>query len=55
LVQTPYNLANTNGNRLRVQAFNIAALDENMKIIDQVRVETSATASETSFDKFLGH
>ena len=38
LVQTPYNLANTKGNRLRVQAFNIAALDENMKIIDTVRV-----------------
>jgi len=55
LVQTPYNLANTKGNRLRVQAFNIAALDENMKLIDTVRVLTSDTASETSFDKFLGH
>ena len=54
LVQTPYNLANTEGNRLRVQALNIAALDENMKVIDNARVETSATAKNTRVFKFVG-
>ena len=30
MVQTPYNTANIPGNRLRVQALNVASLDENM-------------------------
>ena len=34
LVQTPYNTQNIQGNKLRVQALNIASLDENMQIID---------------------
>ena len=48
LVQTPYNTLNTPQNRLRVQALNIASLDEDMKVIDVVRVETSDSTSETA-------
>ena len=48
LVQTPYNTLNTPENRLRVQALNIASLDEDMKVIDVVRVETSDSTSETA-------
>ena len=40
LVQTPYN-DNIEGNMLRIQAFNIASLDENMQVIKVHRVETS--------------
>ena len=41
--QRPYNQENITENRLRVQAFNIASLDENMRIIETARVESSAT------------
>ena len=33
LIQTPYNLENIPENRLRIQKFNVAALDENMKVV----------------------
>ena len=54
LVQKPYNAVNIEGNMLRIQAFNITALDEDMKIIEVHRVETSATEQETVIDKFTG-
>jgi len=54
LVQKPYNVANIQGNQLRVQAFNITSLDDDMKVIDVHRVETSATQSETVINKFCG-
>ena len=54
LVQTPYNKENTPSNRLRVQALNVTALDENMKVIKTVRVETSATSNETRIPEFVG-
>ena len=37
LIQTPYN-DNIEGNILRIQAFNIASLDENMQVIEVHRV-----------------
>lgn len=39
---------------MRVQALNVASVDENMQVIDVVRVETSATESETVIDAFNG-
>ena len=54
LVQKPYNVANIQGNQLRVQAFNITSLDDDMKVIDVHRVETSSTQSETVINKFCG-
>lgn len=54
LVQTPYNVENIEGNQLRLQAINITSLDEEMKIIEVHRVETSATVAETVIDKFTG-
>jgi len=42
-------------NRLRLQAFNIASLDEQMQVIEVHRVETSETATETNITgKFVG-
>lgn len=37
-----------------MQAFNIAALDEDMKVIETVRVQTSDSQSETSVEKLEG-
>lgn len=54
IVQTPYNKENTPSNRLRVQALNVAALDEDMKVIKTIRVETSATSKETRIPEFVG-
>lgn len=42
------------GNQLRVQAINIASLDENMQVIEVHRVETSATQAETTVNHFTG-
>ena len=53
LIQTPYN-DNIEGNRLRIQALNIASLDENMQVIEVHRVETSNQQSETVINKFTG-
>lgn len=39
---------------LRVQAFNIASLDEEMKVIEVHRVETSAQQAETAISHFNG-
>jgi len=42
-------------NRLRRQAINVASLDEDMKVIEVKRVETSDSVSETSItDAFVG-
>ena len=46
--QRPYNQENTPENRLRVQAFNIASLDENMRVIDVARVVTSDSEAEVA-------
>ena len=53
-MQTPYNIANTPENKLRVQAVNIAALDQDMQVIDSVKVLTSATETETEVPAFCG-
>jgi len=55
LVQTPWNMEGTPENRLRRQAINVASLDEDMKVIEVKRVETSDSVSETSItDAFVG-
>jgi aminopeptidase N len=54
VIQTVYNKANTPENRLRVQKFNIAALNAEMEVVQVATVTTSDSQSVTAVLEFIG-